>query len=123
MQRIRLDGVDFAVRPPPPDDLGGCTEQKSAEQRHGDRQQRIKCQTCRKALAGLQMKKDYVQQIDQVAHRRHHQAGDGADQCRERDKARFPCSNEGAEAPRYFESVGHFSNQDAPAIVSRAPIA
>ena len=26
-------------------------------------------------------------------------------------------SNEGAQAPGYFESLGHFSNQDASAIV------
>jgi hypothetical protein len=63
------------------------------------------------------MKEDRMQQIDQVAHRGHHQAGYCADHRRKRDEARFPCSNEGAQAPGYFESVGHFSNQDGSAIV------
>jgi hypothetical protein len=58
-----------------------------------------------------------MQQIDQVAHRGNYEAGDGAHNGCERDKTRFPCSNEGAQAPGNFESVGHFSNQDASAIV------
>jgi hypothetical protein len=58
-----------------------------------------------------------MQQIDQVAHHGDHNARYRAHNRRERDKTRFPCSNEGAQAPGDFESIGHFSNQDASAIV------
>ena len=68
-------------------------------------------------LALRQMEEDLVQQIDCRAHRGDDQSSEDADQRRQADKTRFPCSDQGAQAPRYFESVGHFCNQDASAIV------
>ncbi len=117
MQRIGLNRVDFPIRPPAPEDFGRSPEQQAAQQWHGEGQEGIERQPSRQPLAGLQMKEDRMQQIDQIAHRGDHQAGDGADQGRQCDKARFPRTNEGAQAPGYLESVGHFSNQDASAIV------
>ena len=79
-------------------------EQKAAQQRHRQRQRRIKGEPRRQALAGLQIEENLVQQIDGGAHDSHHQAGDGADQHRQRDQTRFPRPYEGAQPPRYLES-------------------
>jgi len=63
----------------------------------------------------LQIEKQLVEEIDGGAHAGDDQTRDHADQRCERDQARFPRSDDGAQAPRYFDSAGDFSGQGAPA--------
>ena len=71
MQRIRLDWIDFPLRPPAFDQLACSAEKEAAEQRHRERQNRIERELRRQALARLQVEKQLMQQIDGRTHDGH----------------------------------------------------
>ncbi len=87
MQRVRLDRIDFAIRPPSRDQFAGNAEQDTAGKRHGNRDERIEMQQARQPHAGIEVEKHAMQQVDACPHHRHHDAGSGADEGCEHDQA------------------------------------
>ena len=88
MQRIGFDRVDFAIRPPSPDQLGGNAKQDAAADRHQYRKPRIEREPPRQPLARRQLEKNLMQEIDGIAHQGDDHAGDGAHQRRQADETR-----------------------------------
>ena len=62
VQRVRLDRIDLALRPPAHDQFAGDAEDDAAGERHRNRHHRIEPQQSRQPHAGLEAKQDLVQQ-------------------------------------------------------------
>ncbi len=107
MQRVRLDRIDFALRPPVHDQLAGNAKNDTAGKRHRYRDNGIKPQQARQPLARTKMKEQPVQGIDAGAHGGHNEAGNRADQRRKHDQARFTRADDGPKAPGYFQSADY----------------
>ncbi len=89
MQRIGLDRIDFPRRPPPLQQQERQPQQQPAETRDQQRPQRIDAELAGKPIPHLEIEQHHMEPFDRGAHRRHHQAADGADQGRQHDQARF----------------------------------
>jgi hypothetical protein len=96
------------------DQPGRGAEQNAADERHRQRQPRIKREPRRETFAMLQVEEDFVEEVDGRAHRRNDKATDNADQRGEPDQARFSRSHQRAQAPGYLESGCGSCGQNAP---------
>ena len=113
MERVGLDGVDLAGRPPCRDEGVGDAQHQTAQRRHQHGQHRVEARQRRQALAQRQPEKQAVQDVDAAAHQRHHDAGERPHHRRKQDEAEFPGADEGAQPVRYFE-LGQRLAQAAP---------
>jgi len=113
MERVGLDGVDLAGRPPCRDEGVGDSQHQAAQGRYQHSQHRVEARQRRQALAQRQPEKQAVQDVDAAAHQCHHDAGERPHHRRKQDEAEFPGADEGAQPVRYFE-LGQRLGQAAP---------
>src|SRR5271163_445985 len=103
MERIGLDRVDLAGRPPPGDELVGDSKDEATERRHQHGENGIEPRERRQALAERQLEKQAVQEVNASAHGRDDKPGEGPGNGGQQNQSRLPRADKRAYPVRYLE--------------------
>jgi len=106
MQRVGLDRIDLARRPPAQQQHEGQPQHQAAEAWHQQRAQRLDTGLARQPIPYADVEQERMQARHRDAHRQHHQAGDNPDQRRQHHQAGFMGTHERPQPAWRLEVAG-----------------
>ncbi len=105
MQRVGLDRIDLARRPPAQQHQQGHAQQQAAEAWNQHGPQRLDARLAGKPLRDADVEQHGMEGCDRHAHRQHHEAANGSDHRRQNHQAGFMGANERPQPARCLKII------------------
>ena len=105
MQRVGLDRVDLARRPPAQQHQQGHAQQQAAEARNQNGPQRLDARLAGKPLRDADVEQQGMQGCDRHAHRQHDEPAEGSDHRRQNHQAGFMGAHERPQPARCLKII------------------